>query len=195
MAEQDINVNKKQTGNIQKQVQANLRKIISSSDKLNKQICRTLTNNIKQWGTQNTEKNKQDRMFLNSIESSISKIENLEHITQSLMTGLRDHIWTIISLMEEIKPTGKNSDHKWIQLINRCQLNNEENQLDNSKCEFIQCRLHKPKAKHETEITKIKESSQPIINNIEFYLINDGMTKAEHEKWMNESQIKSEIEM
>ena len=122
------------------------------------------------------------------------RTEKLEHITKSLLTGLRDHIWTIVSLMEEIKPTETKNKEKWIELMNRCQLtNNSETLTNESNCGIIQCNIHQIKTKKKEEIKNNKERNQTDINNIEFDLVNDGMTTTEHEDWMNKSKTESDL--
>ena len=79
---------------------------------MNKQISKILANNIKQWGTRNNNKKIQNVTFLNTVKLLLSRIENLEHMTTSLLTGLREQIYTVIRLMEEIKPTEENNKEK-----------------------------------------------------------------------------------
>ena len=114
---QGLDNDQNQNKDVRKKIQSELQRIIESSERLNKQICRILVNNVNQWETQTSDKKKQNATFYNAIERLISRIEKLEHTTTSLLTGLREHIVTIISLMEEIKPTETKNEETWRKLI------------------------------------------------------------------------------
>ena len=55
--------------------------MIESSDKLNKQLCKIMVDNVNQWATRTTDNEKQNDTFNNAITRLISRIEKLEHTT------------------------------------------------------------------------------------------------------------------
>ena len=152
-----------------------------------------MIDNVNQWATGITDNKNQNNTFNSVITRLISRIEQLEHTTTSLLTGLREHIATIILLMRDIKPNEMKNEETWRDIIARCKLTKDTTKhITNNNCELEKCMLHQTTPESRSKIGKNQGTDQERINNIEFDLTNNEMGDLKDYIWQHKTEKNSE---